>query len=86
MRNGQLQQQAPNQQQFQINEEYLNQLKTLMKSKNATEYLAVLAQQNPTFKQILQMAQGGGNLQSMFENMARQRGIDPNSVLDKLIN
>lgn len=57
-----------------------------MKSKNATEYLAVLAQQNPTFKQILQMAQGGGNLQSMFENMARQRGIDPNSVLDKLIN
>lgn len=86
MRNGQLQQQAPTQQQFQINEEYLNQLKTLMKSKNAAEYLAILAQQNPTFKQILQVAQSGGNLQSIFENMARQYGIDPNSVVDKLIN
>ena len=57
-----------------------------MRSKNAPQYLAELAKQNPQFKQILQLAQNGNNLQAIFENMANQNGIDPNSILQKLIN
>ena len=81
--------QAPQQMQPQlpqINEEYLNQLKTLMNSKNASEYLIKIAQENPWFKQIIQMSQNGGNLQNLFENMARQRGVDPKQILQKLVN
>lgn len=57
-----------------------------MRSKNASQYLAELAKQNPQFRQILQLAQNGNNLQVIFENMANQKGINPNSILQQLIN
>ena len=80
MRNGQQMPQRP-----QINEEYLNQLKTLMRSKNASQYLVEIASQNPQFKQFFEMAQKG-TLRPVYENMARQRGIDPNWLISQLIN
>lgn len=82
MRNGQLQQTQPSQP---INEEYLNQVKALMRSKNASQYLAELALYNPQFRQFLNMAKTG-TLQPLYENMARQRGIDPNWLISQLIN
>ena len=57
-----------------------------MNSKNAPQYLAQLAQQNPQFQQLYGMAMGGANMKQLFEQMARQRGIDPNLVLNKLLS
>jgi len=43
------------------------------------------AQINPEFKQILNSAQSG-NLQQLYETMARQRGVNPQWLINKLIN
>lgn len=88
MRNGQAlqSQQTQSPQQPPINEEYLNQLKALMNSKNASQVLTELALQNPQFRSIFEMAQNGSNMKTVFENLARQRGIDPAWILQKLIN
>lgn len=42
-----------------------------------------LAQQNPMINQVLQMYKGQ-NLQSVFMNMCKQRGFDPNAILNEL--
>ena len=72
-------------QQYPINQEYLNQLKMLMKSENASQYIQQIASTNPLFKQILDMAPQG-NLQSIYENLARARGVDPDWLIKQLIN
>ena len=84
MRNEQLPQQSQPQP-LQINEEFIDQLKTLMKSKNAMQYLTELASVNPQFKTFFDMARTG-NLQPVYENLARQYNIDPKWLLNKLLN
>ena len=85
MRNGQMPQQQQTQyQQPQLNEEYIQQLKILMHSKNAEQYLAAIAMNNPQFKSILNMVKNGGNPQAIYEMLARQWGVDPNWLLNKL--
>lgn len=79
MRNGQQTNQP------QINEAYLNQLKSIMHSANPQQGLTNLMAQNPQMAQMFQMLQGRGNLQQVFETMAKQRGIDPNLILNKLL-
>ena len=51
-----------------------------------TQLLAQAAMKNPQFQQVLQLLQNGGNPQVIFENLARQKGIDPNWLLNKLMN
>lgn len=84
MRNEQLPQQTLPQQSPQINDEYIQQLKTLMNSKNAQQFLLEMAQMNPQFRNIMEVAQKG-NGQQLFEMLAKQRNIDPNIILQKLI-
>ena len=86
MRNGA---QLPPQQmmapQSSLNEEYINQLKAIMRSKNAQEYLVNTALQNPQFQQVLQAAKNGGNLQQIAAMMAKQRNVDLNQLVNQLM-
>ena len=82
MRSGQPQQMP---QQSQISPEYLNQLKTIMRSKNSGELLINMASQNPQIQQLLQFARGGGNLQSLAAMMAKQKNVDLNQLVNQLM-
>ena len=76
-----------NNQSQQLNDPYIDQIKTLMNSGgDPTQLLAQAAMMNPQFQQVLQLLQNGGNPQVIFENLARQKGIDPNWLLNKLMN
>lgn len=76
-----------NNQSQQLNDPYIDQIKTLMNSgDDPTQLLAQAAMKNPQFQQVLQLLQNGGNPQVIFENLARQKGIDPNWLLNKLMN
>lgn len=86
MRNGQIPQQQAQAQTPQLNEEYIQQLKTLMHSGNPSQFLAQATAQNPQLKSIMSMIANGGDPKTIFENLARQRGIDPNLILDKLMS
>ena len=68
-----------------LNENYINQLKAIMKSKNVQDYLANMAAQNPQLKQIMEFARGGGNLQQVATMMAKQGNIDLNQLINKLM-
>ncbi len=69
-----------------LNDDYIRQLKQLMNSNYATQYIAQIMAQNPQLNSIMQLIQNGNNPRVIFENLARQRGIDPNEVLNKLLN
>ena len=84
MRNEQLPQQTLPQQP-QINEEYIKKVRALMNSKNAQHYLMELAEENPQFKQFMDIVQKG-NGQQLYETLAHQYGVDPNWLLTKLLN
>ena len=64
--------------QFQQN---IQQVKGLMQMAQGNPML--LAQQNPAIAQIMQMCQGQ-DPQKMFYELCRQRGIDPNLILNEL--
>lgn len=81
MRNGPQKTQQP-----QLNEAYINQLRSVLHSNNAMAYLAQVMTQNPRIKQIFTMMQNSNNQQAMFESLAREVGVDPNYILNKLIN
>jgi hypothetical protein len=61
----------------------IQNVKQIMRMANGD--INVLAQQYPQVGQILQMTKGQ-DLQSMFMNMCKQRGIDPNVILNELRN
>lgn len=43
-----------------------------------------LLQSNPQLKQIIGMIKNGANPKQMFFEMAKQKGIDPNTILSQL--
>ena len=53
---------------------------------NPRAMLARMAQQDPRVNSFMQMVQGkdGAQLKTMAENIARERGIDINSVINSL--
>jgi hypothetical protein len=57
------------------------QVKQLMKMSQNNP--AALLQQNPMIGQIMQMYRGQ-NLQSVYMNMCKQKGVDPNVILNEL--
>ncbi len=86
MRNGQIPFQQPQQMQTQqYNYDYINQLKTIMRSKNSMQLLNNLAAVNPKVKQLLDLYASGGNLQPLAQQLAQQRNIDLNSLINQLL-
>lgn len=54
-------------------------------SQNPNQVLNYLSQTNPQLQSIMNMVgQNGGNAQSMFYLLARQKGIDPDAFLNNL--
>ncbi len=58
---------------------------TLKNSKNPQQLLMNMAQQNPKTKQVLDMINSSGKSpKDLFYAMAKQKGIDPNQILNML--
>ena len=55
-----------------------------MRSKNASQYLMEVAAANPWFKKFLEISKTG-NIQSIYEFLARQNNVDPNWLINKLL-
>lgn len=43
-----------------------------------------LLQSNPSLKSIMNMVKNGANPKQMFFEMAKQKGIDPNTILSQI--
>lgn len=43
-----------------------------------------MLQNNPGLKQIMTMIRNGGNPKQMFYDLAKQKGIDPNTILSQI--
>lgn len=43
-----------------------------------------LLQSNPNLKSIMDMIRKGGNPKQMFFELAKQKGIDPNTILSQI--
>lgn len=60
-------------------------IQMLRGSNNPGVLLQRMAQQNPQVQQVLQLVQqNGGDAKTAFYNLAKQRGIDPNTILNQL--
>ena len=64
---------------------YLRQLyQTISSSKNPTDLFIQMAQNNPQFKPIIDALNKGTNPQQLFEQMCKERGINPNDFIKQL--
>lgn len=67
-----------------IKEQYQNFCQ-LAKSKNPTDLIKNMMMQNPQMKNAVSFIQSvGGDPQTAFYTLAKQRGIDPESILSQL--
>ena len=56
-------------------------------AQNPNAMLQSLMQNNPQMKQVMDIInQNGGNAKQAFYNMAQQKGIDPNTIINNLKN
>lgn len=57
----------------------------LQSSKNPQALINQMANSNPQMKQVLDLVQNsGGDAKSLFYQMAKQKGIDPETILNQL--
>lgn len=61
----------------------VNMFRMVRSSRNPAQMLQNMAMQNPQIQQALNIVntQYGGNMQNAFYDMAKKRGVDPQSVL-----
>ena len=58
---------------------------TVRMAQNPQMALQKMLQSNPNVKQAMDLInQGGGDPQTVFYNLARQQGVDPNQILNML--
>jgi beta-N-acetylglucosaminidase len=67
----------------------LNQIKQMANmlkgSKNPMQLLQMATQQNPQVSQVMNMLRGSGmSAKDMFYNVAQQRGINPDDIINNL--
>lgn len=56
-------------------------------SQNPQAAINQLSQSDPRLQQVMQVVnQNGGDAKTAFYNMAKQKGIDPNTVISQLRN
>ena len=59
--------------------------KSVMNAQNPTDMFNSLLPNNPQLQQVMNyVKQHGGNPQQAFYDLAKERGVDPNSVLSAL--
>lgn len=60
-------------------------LRTLQNSNNPQQLLMGMAQQNPKVQQVMSMIQNSGKSpKELFYQMAQQKGVDPEQILNML--
>lgn len=52
-------------------------------SANPQQMLAQMAQNNPQFSQVMQLCQNG-NPKDVFYALCKEKGVDPNTILNQL--
>lgn len=69
-----------------MNNPVLALVQAMQQGRNPMALMQAMAQQNPQVEQALQMMQGKSpqQLQSMAQNMARERGVDLNQMLRQM--
>lgn len=69
-----------------MNNPVLALVQAMQQGRNPMALMQTVAQQNPQVAQALQMMQGKSpqQLQSMAQNMARERGVDLNQMLRQM--
>lgn len=60
---------------------YRNAYNMLVSSKNPTELMMKMAQNNPNLQPILNMVQNSKNPQMLFNQLCQQRGINPQEFI-----
>lgn len=60
-----------------------NMMSMLQAAQNPQAVLQMLAQKNPQMGQVMQLVQGR-NPQEVFYEMCKQRGINPDDILNQL--
>lgn len=73
----------------QINQSNIQQIKQMMdmlkNSQNPQMMLQNIVNQNPNMQQVMNLVrQSGGDAKSAFYSLAKQKGIDPNQILNML--
>ena len=59
--------------------------KTMQKSNNPQQLLINMAQQNPKTKEVLDFIKSSNQSpKDLFYQLAKQKGVDPNQILDML--
>ena len=60
-----------------------NMMQMLNGAQNPQAVLQMLAQKNPQMAQVMQLV-GGRNPQEVFYEMCKQRGVNPDDILNQL--
>lgn len=60
-----------------------NMMQMLNGAQNPQAVLQMLAQKNPQMAQVMQLV-GGRNPQEVFYEMCRQKGVNPDDILNQL--
>jgi hypothetical protein len=68
----------------QLNQNVTNVIQSVKAMNNPMGALQNLAQQNPQAKQIMSLLQNGANPQALCEQIAKQNGIDLNTILSMI--
>ena len=61
--------------------EMRNMYQAFQSAKNPMALFQQMAMRNPQMQQIYNMLKQGGNPQQLFENVCRQRGINPQELI-----
>ena len=63
----------------------MQMINLLKNSNNPQAMMQTLAAQNPTMRNVMQLInQHGGDPKAAFYALARERGVDPNTILSQL--
>lgn len=54
------------------------------KSFNPQNMISKMLQNNPNLKPVMDMVKNGANPRDLFYSMAKQKGVDPESILSQL--
>ena len=63
----------------------MNQMYQQLNQNNYVAQINSMLQQNPKLNQVLNVVRNGGNPKQLFFEMAKQKGVDPQSILSKLM-
>ena len=66
---------------------FTNLYRSVTNAQNPNLMFQSLLQSNPQIKQVMEVInQNGGNAKQAFYNMAKQKGVDPNVIINNLKN